>query len=143
MNGTQQFLIVCVMIAGGVFALFGLRDGAATKERLEPVLKLTIEELTLREIQDYMRRTVPDPDAEIVWRGPLIQHDAGYWQDVKVRAKNAFGGPVFANWVMRYTLEGKLIKCRTLDDFVVHAMDTYSKEDRDVLFKAMDDAKPQ
>lgn len=143
MNGTQQFLLLCVIIAGGVFALFGLRDGSPTKEKLETVLKPTIEELTLRETQDYMRQTVPDPDAEVVWRGPLIQHDNGYWQDLKVRGKNGFGGPIFVNWVMRYTLEGKLIKCRTLNDFVVHARDTYSKEEREVLFKAMDDAKPK
>lgn len=143
MSRTQQFLFLCVIIAGFVFAVVGLREGSLAKEKIEPVLKLTVEELTLREIRDYMRQTVPDPDAEIVWRGPLIDHDGGFWQDLKVRGKNGFGGPAFATWVARFSLDGKLVKCRTLDDFVVHAMNTYSKEERDILFQTMDDAKPK
>lgn len=141
MSGTQQLFLLCVMVAGGLFAVIGLRDGLpAKREKIGSVVKKSLDEITLQAVQDYMREKVPDREAEIVRRGPLIEHDAGYWQSVKVRGKNAFGGPVFVNWVFRFSLAGDFEECRTLNQFVVHVMNNYSKEECESLCKTMDEA---
>ncbi|MCG3206300.1 MAG: hypothetical protein KCHDKBKB_03034 [Elusimicrobia bacterium] len=124
MSGGQKFLFFCMILVAGVFAVIGLRDGQRTEEKASAG-KGSIEERTMQRIKTYLRETVPDPEAEIMRRSRLIEHEAGYWQAVKVRAKNAFGGPVFVNWVFRFSMLGDLEQCLPLEEFVAEMMKKY------------------
>jgi len=114
--GSNEWLMVLggMMILLLVIAFVGrpAKDHAAEAAKRE---EIRVEENIRAGVRGWMRRSLADPEAELMDCRHELDEDGSYTAHVRVRGRNALGGYVFANYQMKVNAEGGVVFAWPLD----------------------------